>query len=217
MRIFNKKNIGERLEHISSQYFKTKSDFAEYLGMNPSNLYLYFKGERSPGSEILFKIQNLGCNINYLFDENEPIEKTEIKPNQKKIKAREIPVFGEVECGKPVAVWEHKIENIIMDKTGYLHNPFIMIAKGSSMEPYILPGDKILCHTENKKLKNGSLVIVSFKTMPESYEANAKLIRFENDGYVTLYSYNSEYYPPSIHKESEISNIYKVERIIRDV
>jgi hypothetical protein len=73
-----------------------------------------------------------------------------------------------------------------------------------------------LCTDEPQKLKNGRAVIVNFKTIPETYSSNAKLINFLDDDRIMLYSINTKF-PPVIYKKSDIYRIYKVVRIIRDV
>jgi hypothetical protein len=59
-------------------------------------------------------------------------------------------------------------------------------------------------------------VIVGFKTVPDSYQANAKLIKWLGKNQIMLYSINTKY-EPQIYHLSEIANIFKLVRIIRDV
>lgn len=130
---------------------------------------------------------------------------------------KRVPVLGLVECGRAVTTWFDNAERIIeMTEVGHLNKPFILIAKGDSMRPYINPGDKLLCADMTEQIKNGSAVVVNFRSAPDSYEANAKLIKFEKGDRVTLYSVNTKY-PPTLHRESDIHKIFKVVRIIRDV
>jgi phage repressor protein C with HTH and peptisase S24 domain len=84
------------------------------------------------------------------------------------------------------------------------------------MRPYINPGDYLLCVDEPGKLKDGRAVVVNFKTIPETYMSNAKLIRYLDNDRIMFYSINTKY-PPTIHKKTDIYKIYKVMRIIREV
>lgn len=139
----------------------------------------------------------------------------ELKEINQKIKL--VPVLGIAECGKPAATW-HEISPKMVELTdvSHLHSPFVLIARGDSMRPYINPGDKLLCADMPERVKNGTAVVVSFYSPPDTYEANAKLIKFEKDGMVTLYSVNTAF-APTLHKDSDIQKIFKLVRIIRDV
>ncbi len=139
----------------------------------------------------------------------------ELKEATHKVKA--VPVLGIAECGKPVTQWaELAPKTIELTDAAHLNSPFILIARGESMRPYINPGDKLLCSDMPERIKNGTAVVVSFYSAPDTYEANAKLIKFEKDGIVTLYSVNTQF-PPTIHKDTDIQKIFKLVRIIRDV
>jgi SOS-response transcriptional repressor LexA len=132
-------------------------------------------------------------------------------------KIKRIPVLGLAECGRASTTWFDRAERVIeMTDVGQFNKPFILVAKGESMRPYINPGDKLLCAEIPEQIKNGTAVVVSFHSAPDSYEANAKLIKFLKDDRVMLYSVNTKF-PPTIHKEGEIHKIFKLVRIIRDV
>jgi len=132
-------------------------------------------------------------------------------------KLTQVPILGIVECGRPSSTWYEAGNKFIeLNDISHLHTPFILVAKGESMSPYINAGDKILCADIPERIKNGVAVVVSFDSPPDTYEANAKLVKFEKDGIITLYSINTKY-APTIHRENEIKKIFKVVRIIRDV
>ncbi len=60
-------------------------------------------------------------------------------------------------------------------------------------------------------------MVAVFKSMPDTIEANAKLINWDRrNKLITLYSINTKY-PATNHSENEFIKIYKVNRIIRDV
>ena len=132
-------------------------------------------------------------------------------------KYKQVPVLGIAECGRPVSTWYGLGNKFVeLSDVGHLHTPFILIAKGDSMRPYINPGDKLLCSNMPDRVKNGTAVVAVFQSPPDTYEANAKLIKFEKDGMVTLYSINTKF-PPTLHRETELQKIFKVVRIIREV
>ncbi len=132
-------------------------------------------------------------------------------------KVKQVPILGIVDCGKPATSWhEYSTKTVELTEAANLLSPFILIAKGDSMRPYINPGDKLLCADMPDRVKNTTAVVVSFYSPPDTYEANAKLIKFERDGIINLYSINTAY-PPTLHKDTDIQKIFKLVRIIRDV
>ena len=211
----DKISFSERLMEFCKVVSPTQVDFASKLGMKPQTLQKYIKGQRLPLPEILDKICSLGCNINWLLNgEGDMIKKSE-KPSAK---TKLIPVLATVECGVPVYS-QISVDDIkVMEMTDVSHfvNPFIATARGESMRPYINPGDHLLCSDEPHKIKDGRAVVVNFKTIPETYSSNAKLIKFLDDDRIMLYSINTKF-APTVHRKSEIFKIYKVVRIIRDV
>lgn len=136
----------------------------------------------------------------------------------KNVKFRRVPVLGYAECGSPSATWlDNAVKIADLSDTGSMVNPFILIAKGDSMKPYINPGDKLLCSEHTEKIKDNTAVVAVFKSAPDTFEANAKLISWDRKKkLITLYSINTKY-PPTNHLESEFVKIYKLNRIIREV
>jgi len=211
----DKKIFSERLNRFADAVSASRAEFAEMLGMSPQMLSKYLNAVRLPLPEIMNRIRRLGCNINWLLngDGEMMVPKQEGSKKNKKV-----PILGEVECGVPVYAQLNydSIKYIELTDVSHYVNPFIVIARGDSMRPYINPGDYLLCIDEPGKLKDGRAVVVNFKTIPESYMSNAKLIRYINDDKIMLYSINTKY-PPTIHRKSDIYKIYKVVRIIREV
>jgi phage repressor protein C with HTH and peptisase S24 domain len=178
-------------------------------------LQKYLNGERLPLPDMLEKIGDMGCNINWLINGEGEMLKNRISISSK---SKRIPVLAEVDCGTPVytQINNDTVKYIEITDINYYVNPFAVIARGDSMRPYINPGDMLVCSDEPHKIKDGRAVIVNMKTIPEHYLSNAKLIRFLDDDSVLLYSVTTKH-PPMIVKKSDIYRIYKVVRIIREV
>ena len=207
--------FSKRLNEFCKIVSPTQVDFAEKLGMKPQSLQKYIKGQRLPLPDILDKINGLGCNINWLLNgEGEMLKSKLIRTSKTKL----IPILAEVECGVPIynQVTQEDLKYDELSDVSHFVNPFIAVARGDSMRPYINPGDHLLCSDEPNKIKNGRAVVVNFKTSPETYSSNAKLINYLDDERIMLYSINTKF-PPSVHRKSDIFRIYKVVRIIRDV
>jgi len=134
-------------------------------------------------------------------------------------KFKSVPIVGTVPCGIPVTSWEIDDNKLMkLADVGHMHSPFILIAKGDSMSPYINNRDYILCADMPEKIKKDkTAVVVSFKSDPDSFNANAKLIKWRKpSNEIMLYSINTKY-EPEIYPIKDIYKIYKVVRIIRDV
>lgn len=207
--------FGKRFREFCNVAAASQVEFAAKLDMSPQMLQKYLQGERLPMPEVLNKLRLLGCNINWLLNGDEEML-LETKPARGKTK--QVPLLAEVECGVPVftQINQDDVKYTELPDVNHLNNPFLAVAKGDSMRPYINPGDLLLCVDDAAKIKDGRAVVVNFKSAPESYMSNAKLIKFLEDDRIMLYSVNTKF-PPSIHRKSDIYRIYKVVRIIREV
>lgn len=58
--------IGDRIKEFAKHYGNA-SKLAAALDMTPGTLYHYTNGNRKPGADILLKLHDLGCNINWLL------------------------------------------------------------------------------------------------------------------------------------------------------
>jgi len=67
--------LGEKIRFFGDQKFGSIKKYAEALDMKPSSLQKYLNGDREPGTGILKKMLNLGCDINWLLDEDSSLVK----------------------------------------------------------------------------------------------------------------------------------------------
>ncbi|CAN5555607.1 hypothetical protein BH10BAC5_BH10BAC5_20840 [soil metagenome] len=206
--------VGTRLLQFCNAVSPTQADFAEKLGLAPQALQRYLTGGRVPGSGTLGRLNKLGCDLNWLLND---VGSMIYEPKVHKLRSMPVPIVGDVECGVPIInqMTSDDVKQIEMYDVGGYTNPFVVIARGDSMVPYINPGDMLLCSDDPDKIKDGKAVLVNYRTPPESYASNAKLIWFTDDE-IMLYSVNSKYRPVT-YKKSDIYKIYKVMRIIREV
>lgn len=211
------KKINSRLfPLLAANGITTIYGLAKSLDENAGSLSKIKRGLSDWTIEQLDKIKNIhGISMDVLFN-FDPKGKTETE--SKPLKFRRIPVLGYADCGSPAANWYDNAERIIdLADAAVLVNPFMLIAKGDSMRPYINPGDKLVCSEHTEKIKDNTAVVAVFKSMPDTVEANAKLISWDRrNKLITLYSINTKY-PPTNNHENEFIKIYKVNRIIRDV
>lgn len=74
--IFNKlpnsenMTLGERLRLFAEDKYGKKgaiNKLAESLGIKPPSLYVYLKDESKPGTELLLKLNEIGCDLSWLL------------------------------------------------------------------------------------------------------------------------------------------------------
>jgi len=63
----DKIEVGNRLRHFIKQKFSSYELVAAKLGMKSPSLQTYLRGESLPGAEILSKLSDLGCDIEWLL------------------------------------------------------------------------------------------------------------------------------------------------------
>lgn len=63
----NKDEVGSRLRKFLLEKFGKLTIGAENIGMSPQSLQKYLKGEFIPGGEIISKLSELGCDIEWLL------------------------------------------------------------------------------------------------------------------------------------------------------
>ena len=64
---YKKELISRNLRKFAEENYVTNSDFAEALQIKPQSLHKYLKGERIPGTEMIIKLINLGCDPSWLL------------------------------------------------------------------------------------------------------------------------------------------------------
>ncbi len=182
-------------------------------GISRATVYRYLSGDSEPSTKKLNRI----AEILGVMPEDLVRSPFEIKDQEDKRDEYKVPVLGYAACGMPVENWsENAVKYIDAGDTRGLTNPFLLEAKGRSMFPYIYEKDYLLCNEiQRHQLKDKMLVVVAFKTIPGSAEANAKFIKLKKK-YCILYSVNSNFEPIDVEYE-DIHKIYKVVRIIRKV
>lgn len=83
---------GEKIRSFGAQKFDSIKEFAEALGIAASNLQDYMNDKYAPGPKMLARLRALGCDLNWLFDDDEnppPRDKLLEVERQKRISAEE--------------------------------------------------------------------------------------------------------------------------------
>lgn len=209
-----------KLERLREYLGFNKNRFAEFLGI--SNVYItrYEKGDNEPSSDFyrLLKKKIPPLNLNWLIsDKGEMMEETRPAAGFKP-KAISIPLVSSVACGVPYAEFTMNPErNIEIEGIKGLTNPFAVTAQGMSMAQTIMPGDILICYEPTVPARNNSLVLVSFKTEPETSMGLIKRVQFTKEGYI-FYSDNSRNFPPINAKKEQVYKLFAVHnKMIRNL
>jgi len=214
--LFVNKEVSRRLDSMLDKRGLSKYELSRQSGISQQLLSKSYTGKQNWSYKTLLILSEyFKVPVDWFAYGIESDSKRDSSPGGK---ITHVPILGFAECGTPPVGWiESSSRSVDIADAGHLRTPFILIAKGDSMRPYINPGDKLVCADMPSLVKDKTAVVVGFKSVPDTYEANAKLIRFDKKNkLITLYSINT-LYPPTNHNESEIYKIYKLVRIIREV
>jgi len=200
-----------KLAKIREHLGFNKNRFAEFLGI--SNVYItrYEKGDNEPSSDFyrLLKKKIPNLNLNWLISEKGDMFEERAAAGAK-VKSLSIPLLSNVACGVPYAEFTSKPDKYIeVEGIKSLMNPFAVAAQGMSMAQTIMPGDILICYESAQPVKENSLVLVSYKTEPETSMGLIKRVRFTKEGYI-FYSDNSRNFPPIIAKQEQIYKLFAV-------
>jgi transcriptional regulator with XRE-family HTH domain len=64
-------SIGEKMRRFGLSRYSSLGEFATALDMSLASLSQYLNDKSLPGAKILQKLRGLGCDMNWLLDENE--------------------------------------------------------------------------------------------------------------------------------------------------
>lgn len=81
----------DRIRKFGLAKFGSIKEFAEAMGMSPSNLQAYLQNRRQPGTIILKRLSELGCDIDWLLtgDNNKDKRLKIIEEQRQRIKELE--------------------------------------------------------------------------------------------------------------------------------
>lgn len=65
--------FGEKIKTFGKTQFGSVKALAEAMGMLPQQLSTYISEVKKPGFDVLAKLKGLGCDMNWLIDDNNPI------------------------------------------------------------------------------------------------------------------------------------------------
>ncbi len=198
--------IASRLREFAYSRTDKLSDFARMLDMLPQTLNSYLSGRITPGSELLVKLSEMGCDIDWLLTGKggNPETAHQAAPVQRRGTFK---VLGTVPAGvADIQDWSdlNEFRDLQYDPDTHF---YLKVDEefGYSMMPMVNPGDFVLVSLYGK-VKHGDLVVALYdetKGALKIYTENESL-----PGVVVLTSYNQSI-PPMLFKKEEVK-VYKV-------
>lgn len=191
--------IAARLREFAYSKTDRLKEFARSLEMSPQTLNSYLSGKISPGSELLIKLSDLGCDINWLLTGSEKNSKEKdfgIKTSKERIYR----VMGTLPAGRAdVQDWSdlNEFKDLEYDPDTHF---YLKIDEefGYSMMPLVNPGDYVLVSLYSKP-KDGDLVAALY----DKTKGALKIYSESKDipGIVILTSYNQAIQPMFFKKD----------------
>jgi|GEM_PF-2613083 len=213
--IYNNSDVSGRLLALLQASNTSRYKLAKAVDINESTLSKAINGKSNFGLDVLVKIANhFKVSIDWLISGKEA-EETGLKLIYEG--DYEVPIYSSAICGQPVADWSEPKKFMVVDFMKGLVNPFGIVASGMSMSPTIMPGDIVFGYKPDKQPKDGSLVIASIKSIPDTKEGAIKRIKELDKQHIILYS-DQAGYEPWVVKKTEIYEIFAMhDKIIRSV
>ncbi len=199
------KRKNERIKAMRLKNGYTLAELSKKVGVSDATLQRYESGEiQNIKLSTISKLAKVfGCKESYLigWDSDEEESRDDVLSlgldNVFKPQLREIPILGEIACGKPLFCREMYDEYTLVADT---KADFCLIANGDSMiNARIYDGDVVLIK-EQCEVENGEIAAVIIDD-----EATLKRVYKVGD-VITLVSANPKY-PPMVYTAEEFKNI----------
>ena len=170
----------------------TQAEIAKKLGVAPSTVGMYERGQREPDFETLEKIAGyFSVNMNTLLGKDNVFDKT-----GGYISGVKIPVLGKVAAGIPITAVENILDYEEISTEMAASGDYVALKiQGSSMEPRMYEGDIVIVRVQSS-VEHGEVAVV----MVDGSEATVKKVQFLSNG-ILLQPFNSSYEPIFYSKE----------------
>ena len=174
----------------------TQAELAKKLGVAPSTVGMYERGQREPDFETLEKIAGyFSVNMNTLLGKENAAE---IAVGSLGIK---IPVLGKVAAGIPITAVENILDYEEISSEMASSGEYVALKiQGSSMEPRMYEGDVVIVRVQSS-VEHGEVAVV----MVDGSEATVKKVQFQSSG-ILLQPFNPSY-EPIFYSNEEIEKL----------
>lgn len=174
----------------------TQAELAKKLGIAPSTVGMYERGQREPDFVTLEKISEFfRVNMNTLLGKEEAFDVV------RGVVGMKIPVLGKVAAGIPITAVENILDYEEISSEMASSGDYVALRiQGSSMEPRMFDGDVVIVRIQSS-VEHGEVAVV----MVDGGEATVKKIQFQSNG-ILLQPFNPSYEPIFYSKE-EVENL----------
>ena len=174
----------------------TQAELAKKLGVAPSTVGMYERGQREPDFETLEKIAGyFSVNMNTLLGKENSAEIAVGSLGTK------IPVLGKVAAGIPITAVENILDYEEISSEMASSGEYVALKiQGSSMEPRMYEGDVVIVRVQSS-VEHGEVAVV----MVDGGEATVKKVQFQSSG-ILLQPFNPSY-EPIFYSNEEIEKL----------
>ncbi len=170
----------------------TQAELGKKLGVAPSTVGMYERGQREPDFETLEKISAFfSVNMNTLLGKENAFDES-----KNSVVGIKIPVLGKVAAGIPITAVENILDYEEIPSAMASSGDYVALKiQGSSMEPRMYDGDVVIVRVQSS-VEHGEVAVV----MVDGSEATVKKVQFQSSG-ILLQPFNPSYEPIFYSKE----------------
>ena len=170
----------------------TQAELGKKLGIAPSTVGMYERGQREPDFETLEKIADcFSVNMNTLLG-----KESTFGENKNPGAGIKIPVLGKVAAGIPITAVENILDYEEISSEMAASGDYVALKiQGSSMEPRMYDGDVVIVRVQST-VEHGEVAVA----MVDGGEATVKKVQFLNNG-ILLQPFNPSFEPLFYSKE----------------
>ena len=174
-----------RIRELRKNRNLTMKELGNIVGLAESTISQYETGKRQPDNEVLLKMgEFFGVTVDYLLGSNFSTNFLNIAPMPK---FNQVPLVGEIACGKPILAVEDA--TTMVDMPEHVHADFALRCKGDSMiNARIFDGDIVYIRSQ-PTVETGEIAAVRIDD-----EATLKRVRLYED-HICLEAENPMYKP----------------------
>jgi len=216
-------NIGDRIREFGLSKFETLTAFALNLGTSPQSLNQYINGDRMPGSNILNKLSDLGCSIDWLLTGEGDMLKQNLEPNITSItqlKSDEGVPFYEIDVTGSIV---ESFNDIREEPAFYVnYKPFndclaYLPIFGDSMSPTYSGGDVIAIKSVSnyEAILWGEAYLIITNANANNLRTVKLLYPHKNKDKVILRAINPKYHGDTVINKEDILNLFIIKGVIK--
>lgn len=180
---------GDRLSEERSKLKMTTTEFIQKIGKGKSTVYNWLNGSSSPESIDLYKMAELGMDINYIITGHKTDEKIVDNFSYIPVYPTEICAGNGIDGMDASPDYFHAVRKDWVASKGFdKKHLFIIKVKGDSMTPILDSGDYVIVNSQSTTPKTGCIFAIRIGN-----ELVAKFIEVHHSGNIVLKSRNNFY------------------------